>query len=417
MKIIVAHPSKQHSFYTATAVKNADALFCYVTSIYDKPGTITYFLKNLLSRKNKNKASTRKNPSLQDSEVKVIYELSGLFLLLVRRIPFLNNKLYNKLFVRRRKKFGRYVAKLAVENDVDAVIMYDSTAVECFHILKEKRPQIKRILDVSICHRKLMRENFEKDMDATHDNSLKEENAILWNDALMNDYIQEVQDSNYFFVPSKIVKRSLIHIGVNEKNIKIIPYGVNLNHFSFNEKRDHIGPLKLIYVGQISFRKGLHHLLKVLSTFNTDKIELTLAGAYNPNNTLYRKYCKFPNIHFAGFVTRDKLAEYYRQSDFFIFPTLGEGYGLVVLESLSSGTPVLVSDLAGGNDIIEDGYNGFVFQAGNDVEMERILTLLVSDKSKLPDYSRNAYESVQDMSWETYYRNVQKTVSKIINEN
>lgn len=78
MKIIVAHPSKQHSFYTATAVKKENALFCYITSIYDKNGTITHFVKNLLSKKNKNKASTRKNPFLDDSDVRVKYEISAL---------------------------------------------------------------------------------------------------------------------------------------------------------------------------------------------------------------------------------------------------------------------------------------------------------------------------------------------------
>ena len=46
LKIVVAHPSKQHSFYTAIALKNTEELYSYITTVYDRPGTITRLVKN-----------------------------------------------------------------------------------------------------------------------------------------------------------------------------------------------------------------------------------------------------------------------------------------------------------------------------------------------------------------------------------
>lgn len=415
MKVIVAHPSKQHSFYTAIALKKSGVLFRYITSVYDKKNTWVHFLKNCLSSKNQNKASTRKISQLDDSDVLIFNELSALLILCIRRVPFLNRILYNKIFVWRRKKFGRAVAKYAIRNNVDAVIMYDSTAVECFALLKSEAPHIKRILDVSISHRLFMKKNFEIDMAQTQNIQIMKEEAILWDENLMRDYIQEVKDSDYFFSPSQIVKKSLVYAGANENAIKIIPYGVNVEQFLFRKKKVHSHPLKLLYVGQITHRKGMHHLLKIISAMPSSQIMLALAGDYSKTSELYLQYKKCENIQFLGFVTRNILAEFYQNCDLFVFPTLGEGYGLVVLEALSTGTPVLSSNLAGGNDIIKDGYNGFVFQGGDDEGLRRLLSFLIENMNIIPAMSENARTSVMNMSWDTYYSKIQKAINEIVN--
>ena len=413
MKIIVAHPSKQHSFYTAIALKDSGMLFKYITSVYDKTGTFTHLFKFFLSKKNRNKASTRRIDKLDDSDVLVLYELSALLLLIVRRIPLLNKLFYNKIFNYRRKKFGIAVAKYAIKNNVDAVIMYDSTALECFSILKNEAPNIKRILDVSIVNRLYMKMNFEKDIKKTNNDSLKKEEAILWSEKLMKYYVDEVLISNYFFAPSQIVKESLKYVGAHEKDIFLIPYGVDLKKFGFKQKKVHSLPLKMIYVGQISYRKGIHHLLETVKNLGGEHVNLILAGSYSKNSDLYTRYKDVSNVEFLGFITRDVLERYYQDSDIFIFPTLGEGYGLVVLESLSTGTPVVTSNLAGGNDIIKDGYNGYVFEAGNDVDMVEKLSMILNNMNQLPLMSENSYKSVTNMSWENYYKKIQHSILKI----
>lgn len=95
-------------------------------------------------------------------------------------------------------------------------------------------------------------------------------------------------------------------------------------------------------------------MLKIIKEYSPNEIEINLAGSFNENNEIIKQYHGINNINFLGFVTHDILAQKYQDADLFVFPTLGEGYGMVVLEALSTGTPVLISNLAGGDDAIEN---------------------------------------------------------------
>jgi hypothetical protein len=74
MKIIVAHSGKQYSFQTANALNKYGRLYKYLTTVYDKPFSLTRLLISVLRGKNKRKALSRKNPNLKDNQVKSIYE-------------------------------------------------------------------------------------------------------------------------------------------------------------------------------------------------------------------------------------------------------------------------------------------------------------------------------------------------------
>lgn len=412
MKIIVAHEGKQHSFYTAAALYEKGYLFKYITTIYDKPYSFTRIVRMLLKGKYKKKCASHKCSDIPSDCVISYCELLGLLLLMLskfrfmkKRLPFLYNKLHDI--------FGKKVALYAIQNQVDAVIMYDTNANMCWKILKEQAPSIQRIMDVSIANRLFMKENYLKDIEQTKEYGLKVEQQYLWNNDNMKRYLDEISDTQYFIVASQIVKKSLLFSSVSEKQIYINPYGVDLDKFEYVEKNYINSPLKLIYVGQVSFRKGIHHLLKVMSEYQESEVELFLLGEYDPDSSIYMNYKHLPNVHFLGFVTRDILAKFYQESDVFVFPTLGEGYGLVILEALSCGVPCIVSNLAGGNDIITNGYNGFEFAAGNDEELKRCIDWFLQNPEKIKEMSRNSKESVSQQTWNNYNKRLVKIVEDI----
>ncbi len=414
-KVIIAHPSKQHSFYTATAVKKEGYLFRYITTVYDREGSLTYKLKSFLGKKDMKKASTHKCEFLEDNEIIQYYEIDYLISLALNRVPRLSNlREIHRQYV--ANKFGRKVAKYAIKNNVNAVIMYDTTATACFKYLKKNAPQIKRILDVSIVSKPFMKNTFEKNMKLTGDNSLFKEHIYMWNNKHMQNFVDEIIDSNYFIVPSNIVKESLIYCGAEDKNIKIVPYGVDINQFTFKNKKSINKRLKLIYVGQVTYRKGIHHLLEVISKLNADEVEVELVGTYSTDSNIYKKYSSYENIKFTGFVTRDNLSTKYQQADVFVFPTLGEGYGLVVLEAMSCGLPVICSDYAGGNDAVVDGENGFVFPAGNEHELQNKIEWFIKNRQILSQMSKKANESVQNLTWFNYYDSIGNTIREILED-
>ena len=413
LKIIVAHPSKQHSFYTAIALKNKNLLFKYITTVYDRPKSVTRFVKSFMKGNIKKKISSHYCTKLDDEEVIQFYEIDYIISLFLNRFPQLSKFRENhRMYV--AKKFGKKVAKYAIKNNVDVVIMYDSTATECFKILKEKAPNIRRILDVSIASRPQMKEFFEIDMLQTHDNTLKREFPLFWNEKYLDNAYEEIRLSTDFMVPSNIVKKSLLYCGADEKHIRIVPYGVDLDKFAYRERRITGEKLKLIFVGQVSYRKGIHHLLKIISKMQ-DNVQVDLVGSYSKNDILYKQYSKYKNISFSGFVTRDKLAEKYYESDAFVFPTLGEGYGLVVLEAMSCGLPVISSDHAGGNDAIQNNVNGFVFPAGDDSKLKDIIIDLASNRNQLVNMGKSARKKAEKLTWDKYYIAYYKNLMDLLN--
>ena len=413
MKIIVAHEGKQHSFRTAEALLQKGYLYRYITTIYDKPFSLTRIVKYLLHGDAKKKCASHRDEALPDNMVLQYCEWKGLLRLFLSKIPALY-KHFPHFYDWLHDSFGRRVAEYAIRNNVDAVIMYDTNANECWKILKEKAPWIKRIQDVSIANRLFMKENFIKDIELTHDNNIKVEQAELWDDNNCKRYLEEIQDSEYFLIASNVVKRSMIFSGVKEKQLFMAPYGVDFNKFNFVPKQTLQQPLKLVYVGQVNYRKGIHHLLKVMDSFNENEVELFLAGGYTDTTPFYLQYKDRKNIHFLGFVTRDVLASLYQKCDVFVFPTLGEGYGLVILEALSCGVPCIVSDLAGGDDAIIEWYNGFKFEAGNDNDLKNKIQWFLDNPNKLPEYSLNSRKSVEKQTWQSYYDCVVKAVETIV---
>lgn len=416
MKVLLAHPGKQHSFETAKALKDAGVFYKYVTTVYDKEKSLTHKFKNILRGKNLKKANTRNCPYLNDDDVIQIYEWWGLLVLLISKISFLT-KLYFHLNLSLSNHFADKVAKIAVKENVDAIIVYDGISRKGLEYIKKHAPQIKTIMDVSISMRPFMKANFEKDMDKYHHNGFYLEEAYLWNKKYENVILNELKFVDYFFAPSNVVSQSLEYCGINKNSIKIVPYGVDTGKFEFIPKGYHPGrPLKFIYVGQISYRKGLHHLLKLFTNYAPNKVAISLAGAYNEDDNIYRAFKNTQNINFMGFVTRDVLAQEYQNSDVFVFPTLGEGYGMVVLEALSTGTPVLISNLAGGDDAIDDYQNGLVYDALSEDALKEKIDWFLNNRDKIPEMSIKARQSALKYTWDEYHKKYATELKKILED-
>ena len=81
MKVLLVHPGKQHSFETAKALKDAGVFYKYITTVYDRPSSLTNKFKRFLVGKNLKKANTRRCAYLSDEDIIQIYEWWGLLVL------------------------------------------------------------------------------------------------------------------------------------------------------------------------------------------------------------------------------------------------------------------------------------------------------------------------------------------------
>ncbi len=134
--------------------------------------------------------------------------------------------------------------------------------------------------------------------------------------------------------------------------------------------------LRLLFLGQINLRKGVARLLEAMRLLRDEPVELILAGpsAIDPS-----AWADLPAVKWVGAVPRSRVAEYYRDADLFILPTLSDGYALTQLEAMSHGLPVLASRYCG--EAVLAGENGFIIE---EVSAEGIAAAIRAARGQLP---------------------------------
>ena len=414
-KIIIAHPGRQHSFRVASELKKNDLLFKYITTVYDKDSShIMEIVKKFISGDNLRRANGRKNEDISDEDVIQFCEISGLIEILLARFDKKRN-LYNWWQRKNSDRFGKKVAKYAIQNNVDAVILYDMNARNAFSILKEKAPNILRIMDVSAANRLYMKNVYESDFSKcpSFASMLKKERKILWDAKTVDRLMDEINLTHKFFVPSVFVKKSLQYSGVSEKRIAICPYGANFNKSVISKIEKKEGPLEAIYVGNIAEMKGIYYLLEAAKAIDKNKVHLTVVGAYDNSEGKFSEYMK--NITFVGRVTHDKVLEYLNKSDFFVFPSLGEGLSLAVLEALACALPCIVTQNSGANDAIIEGENGFVVEIQSKRALYEKMLWFDEHRALIPKMSEKAAEAIDYFNWKNHERIMIEYLRKWLN--
>lgn len=413
--VIIAHPGKQHSYRVASTMQKNGKLRCYITSVYNKPGHITHGLYKISRGNIKKKIGSHYITDIPQDKVKLFCEFFGVFSLISLKIPFLR-KFYIDINNHLNDSFGEKTFKFIKKHKPDMVISYDYNSAILFERLADECPEVIKVLDVSIATRPFMQESFKKDYEKTKERALIDNYPEIWSEESIKRVYREINKADYFLAPSQVVKKSLVYCGVAEKKIKVVPYGTDCSKFQYKKRSVQNGPLKLIFVGAVDYRKGIHHLLKVISRFDCNEVDVKLVGAYNSEDSIYKKYHSEANIEFCGFVTHDTLAEYYQKADVFVFPTLGEGFGMVVLEAMSCGLPVIISDVAGGNDTISEGIDGFEFEAGNDEQLYEKIKWFLDHREAIPDMAENARKKSETYTWDIYSERLQKVIDEIMEE-
>lgn len=414
-KIIVAHPGKQHSYKTASALEKAGLLDEYITSVYNKPYTITHFLSIFARGAVKKKIDSHYSNDIPVDKVKVLAQFRGNLALILLKIPVVN-RFYNQWNNGLNEVFGKKVAREVSERRVDAVISYDYNSSELFDVLKKTNPQVIRILDVSIATRPFMQVTFRADFERTGDRALIDKYPEIWKEENLARAYREIELADYYLAPSKVVRDSLVYCGADVNKIKLVPYGADCNKFAYSERRVDINaPLRLIFVGIVNHRKGIHHLLNVCRKLGSNIVQVNLIGAYDSSDDLYQKYKNDSNISFCGFIGHDRLSKMYQESDVFVLPSLGEGMAMVIMEAMSCGLPVIISDKTGGNDAITNGVEGFEIEAGNEEDLEKRIIWFYNNKDKLPEMGRNARKKAEHYSWSAYEKGLEEAIREICN--
>ena len=229
-------------------------------------------------------------------------------------------------------------------------------------------------------------------------------------------------ESSEVIVNSNYMKNEVQRVfGLPYDKINVIPNGVNLQLFSnvnidYDFRRQYAMDNEkiILYVGRLVYEKGIQNLIaampKVLDRYHDSKLIICGRGGMIDELREQVKYLGIENkVYFAGYCDSKKMQKMYKCADVAVFPSTYEPFGIVAIESMLSGTPTIVSDVGGLNEIIEHGVTGMKSYAGNANSIADSVLALLFDPKLCANISQNAIKKVKEnYNWSkitdsTYY--------------
>ncbi|MBC8488139.1 MAG: glycosyltransferase family 4 protein [Bacteroidetes bacterium] len=226
-----------------------------------------------------------------------------------------------------------------------------------------------------------------------------------------------LNNSNKITINSTFTKKLMLKIdcGENHKKIQIIPMGIDLDRFFSKNgsklKEKYNAKKLLLFVGRLIDWKGTEYLIKamkdVVNTFPKIKLLIVGDGPEKPKLEKMIVELKLTDmVYFIGEIKSTEVAKYYSAADIFVIPSIvvdghTEALGVVTLEAMASGTPVIGSNVGGIPDVIQDGYNGFLVPEKSSDELAKRIIKLLSDKKLTTKFRRNGLKTVREkFSWD-----------------
>ncbi len=212
------------------------------------------------------------------------------------------------------------------------------------------------------------------------------------------------QDTVY--VNSEQYRRSWVDRGIEPEKIKILPRGLDTELFNPDRRLESFWQrpgateraVRLLYVGRISREKDLDVLAQAYRQLRDAglPVRLFLVGIGPHAKALQET---LPDAIFAGYLSGEALATAYASADIFVFPSTTDTFGNVIIEAQACGLPVIVSNLGGPAELVEDGVSGLITKAHDVDAFAAAIKTLVENPVLRATMGRHARQSVIDRSW------------------
>ena len=201
---------------------------------------------------------------------------------------------------------------------------------------------------------------------------------------------------------SNFAYKSFLENGFERDRLRIAPYGVDTELFKPREKKDNV--FRALFVGQISLRKGFQYLLEAWSILQLKNAELILAGSMAKDaEYALSKYKGRINFKLTGPLPDMKsIAACYNQASVAVFPSIEDGFGMVVSEAMASGLPVVVSENTGAKDLVENGVEGFIVPIRSPEAIRDAILRLYENENKRKQMGQKARLKSENRTWESY---------------
>lgn len=225
---------------------------------------------------------------------------------------------------------------------------------------------------------------------------------------------EELRLADHIFVASQFTAKTLNSYPGTLAPIEVIPYGFP----PVGKVRDYSSalgsrPLKLLFVGGLSQRKGIADLFAVVETLK-HHVELTVVG-HKSSNSCSALDAALAKHNWIPSLPHQDVLKLMQASDVLVFPSLFEGFGLVITEAMSQGTPVITTERTAGPDLIEDGHNGWLIEAGSTQMLQAAIKNILSQPEVVRKAGLLAMETARQRPWQVYGRELAEAVLRCCN--
>jgi len=219
---------------------------------------------------------------------------------------------------------------------------------------------------------------------------------------------KELALADHIYVASSFTASTLEDYPGSLNKISIIPYGfppvIENREYNLGKK------LKILFVGGLSQRKGIAYLFEAAEKLK-NHLELTVVGM-KVTNSCDKLNSELKKHHWIPTLTHSEVLKTMREHDVLVFPSLFEGFGMVITEAMSQGTPVITTNRTAGPDLIKNEENGWIIEAGSTNSLVKVLVQLLENRKYTREIGMNAQHTASKRPWKKYGEELTASIKK-----
>jgi len=305
--------------------------------------------------------------------------------------------IYPEAFMHRM--FGRWAARTVPQEEWDIIHCWSGISEELLRTLSD--PPALTVLKRGSSHIRVQNRLLQEEEERSGTNIQRPSSWMIAREEREYDLVDHIA------VLSSFAKRSFTDEGVESRDVTTHTLGVNTDAFRPDstvvqrrcERIRTDESLRVLYVGTLSYRKGVLDALHMAETLSDGNFQFRFVGPVarefaGEMDALRRVADQVPNQ------PQSDLPQWYDRSDLFLFPTIEDGFASVLTQAQAAGLPILATANCSAPDILEDGKNGWVLPIRSPEAFVERLRWCNQHRDQLADMVQTIYDTYQPPTWQ-----------------
>ncbi|MFQ6135701.1 MAG: glycosyltransferase family 4 protein [Candidatus Hydrothermarchaeales archaeon] len=208
-----------------------------------------------------------------------------------------------------------------------------------------------------------------------------------------------LKNADKIITVSEFLRDEVLNLGIKKEKVTTIYAGVSAD---VGDRESKIDGETVAFIGALVRQKGVDILIRAFKMVKErlPKAKLIIIGDGKERSSLEElaKDLRLEDVQFRGYY--GELKGIFGESSLLVLPSREEGFGLVLLEAMNHGVPIIASRIGGIKEIVQNGYNGILVQKENPGELSRAIVKILEDEELRTKLTRNGREFVKRFSWE-----------------